>query len=179
VVTLHTRKKERATNPQELIAATQALIGAADASVVLFRPRGIPALYWRGRDIEEHQCSAGFIEKTCSWVVVGEVKAGEKTAERQAIVDTILEAGKPLLAKEVAANLGKNEGTTRNLIARLVPAGRLLKMKGGGYWPVDHELPAPKGEAGEAIGFSVFTSQDEGSGEVGHDDVNPASPIFG
>jgi hypothetical protein len=121
----HTRKGE-ADDPLEMISGTQGLAGGADGVLVLKRPRGAERgeLHVIGRDLEDEGAFVvEFHRATCRWEMVGAARDVAPTAERQAILDTLREAGSPLRPGEIAASIHKTPSATSNLLRKLVSDG--------------------------------------------------------
>lgn len=158
VVVHHTRKME-AEDPFDSVSGTRGLTGAADTVLVLKRDSGTPrtTLYGRGRDIEEIETAFEFERDSGTWRVVGAAHEVAKTDERQIILDTLREAGKPLSAREVSDLTGKSYETIRRTMTRMVHSEEIERKAQGQYTcptcptvpPAAH--PAPSGTGGTAF----------------------------
>jgi hypothetical protein len=130
----HTRKSE-AIDPLDTVSGTQGLAGAADGVLVLKRVRGAERgeLHVTGRDLEDEGAFVvEFQRSTCRWEMVGATREVAPTAERQAILDELREAGTPLRLGEVAAAVKRSPSTTSNMLRKLIGAGLVVAV-GGRY----------------------------------------------
>jgi len=122
----HVRKME-ASDPLEMVSGTNGLTGAADTILVLDRDSDGPKLYGRGRDIEDVEKALRFANG--KWSVLGNVEDVKRSEERQRIIRAVGAAERPLSPKEIAEATGMKSENVRYLLARMVEAGELTKIK--------------------------------------------------
>jgi hypothetical protein len=126
------------------VSGSMGLTGAADATLILERPRGsnAGALHITGRDVEEKAgedaMSLQFDEISGSWTLQGTVAECGKSDERKQILEVLQLAGRALSPKEIADMLNKNVSTVRTLLQRMLAAGEVRSAGSGLYiYPVD------------------------------------------
>jgi hypothetical protein len=123
------------------VSGSMGLTGAADATLILERPRGsnAGALHITGRDVEEKAgedaMSLEFCEVSGSWTLMGTVKETGKSDERRQIQEVAELFGKPISPKEVSDMLNKNASSTRWLMRKMAEAGDLRDLGNGKYIP--------------------------------------------
>jgi hypothetical protein len=121
------------------VSGSMGLTGAADATLILERPRGsnAGALHITGRDVEEKAgedaMSLQFDELSGSWTLKGTVAEVGMSDERRQIREVLELAGKPLGPKDISGMLNKNDATTRVLLKRMLEAGE-VKSAGQGLY---------------------------------------------
>jgi hypothetical protein len=137
VVIHHTRKGE-ADDPLDAVSGTLGLAGAADAVLILARtPQGV-RLYGRSRDVDEIDKAIEFNKATCRWTIVGETADVRRGAERQEILDALVE---PMRLRDLAAILGKSVKTVFTLLERMAKLGEVIKPSRGLYARARDEGP--------------------------------------
>ena len=148
IIVLHHTRKQEADDPFDQISGTRGLTGAADTSIVLHKEKGAQhfALYGRGRDIEEIETAVQFEGDTGRWVILGSVYSVAKTTERQAILDALVAAAKPMSPSDVAAVVGKERSNVSHLLSRLVEERRVTKIATGLYIPFTPFTPVTDNE---------------------------------
>jgi hypothetical protein len=133
LLVVHHTKKGEAEDPLELVSGTQGLAGGADGVLVIKRPRGAERgeLHVIGRDLaDEGAFVVDFQRNTCRWEMVGTTREVAPTAERQAILDALQEAGEPLRLSELAAAVHRSASNTSNMVRKLVGAGAVVFEQG-------------------------------------------------
>jgi hypothetical protein len=137
----HTRKME-SEDPFDAVSGTRGLTGSADSTFVLTRATGQsrPALYGRGRDIEEIEREMEFNPGNGHWTVAGPVLAMAATPERQVIVDVLKMASGPMGLADIAEAAKRSKANVSNMLAKLIEAGTVRKPSTGLY-----ELAMPTG----------------------------------
>ena len=136
VVLIHHQRKAGDNDPLNTVAGSTGLTGAADATVVLTRPRGSEEgqLYVTGRDVEESRSIVSFQAETGMWLWLGEAEdIEEKSTEDQ--VKRLLAASypTPLGPKEVADELDLKEGTAKWILSKMATEGKISKPGRGKY----------------------------------------------
>ena len=138
----HTRKME-SDDPFDAVSGTRGLTGSADSTFVLTRASGQakPALYGRGRDIEEIERAMEFDGATGRWSIAGPVVELASSPERQAILDLLRKTGEPMQLADIAERLQKSRANVTQMLAKLIENGTVRKAGTGWY-----ELARPVGE---------------------------------
>jgi|GEM_PF-1248481 len=139
----HTRKME-SDDPFDAVSGTRGLTGSADSTFVLTRATGQarPALYGRGRDIEEVEKDMEFDPATGRWSIAGPIVTLASTPERQAILDVIKRVGEPVSLADIADAVMKSKSNVANMLTKLVEKGIVRKAASGLY-----EICPPPGAA--------------------------------
>jgi len=142
IVVHHTRKLE-SDDPFDAVSGTRGLTGSADSTFVLTRASGQakPALYGRGRDIEEIERAMEFDGATGRWSIAGPVVELASSPERQAILDLLRKAGEPMQLADIAERVQKSRQNVTQMLARLIENGTVRKAGTGWY-----EISRPTGE---------------------------------
>jgi hypothetical protein len=147
IIVLHHTRKLDADDPFDLVSGTRGLTGAADTILVLRKPKSSEeaTLYGRGRDIQEFEAVMRFDGETCHWQMRGDAAAFAKTAERQEILDLLIDAKAPMTPTMVAEKLGKDRSNVNHLMLALVKDGQAVS-EGGLYTPIHSVHPGRWGE---------------------------------
>jgi hypothetical protein len=111
------------------------LTAAVEGGMELCRPRGSSdcTLEIAHKDLEIDTKHAIRHDPSCGWRLLGEAKAVLLSEERQSVIDLLLEAGKPLHYKAIAADLGKKEGTAKKLVWEMARDHQLISIGEGFY----------------------------------------------
>lgn len=156
----HTRKME-SEDPFDAVSGTRGLTGSADSTFVLTRATGqaLPALYGRGRDIEEIEKEMSFDPATGRWTIAGNVIAMASTPERQIILDILKQATGPMALAAITESAKRSKSNVSNLLGKLIADGVVRRAATGAY-----ELATPVGAARTPWGSKAPNESDE-SGE--------------
>lgn len=133
VVVHHTSKRGDAADPFDTISGTTGMTGAADTVVILASSPEGPKLYGRGRDVEEFEKALRFDRTAGQWLVLGDAGEVSQSEERKAVLDLLAKAKEPMTPREIAQALGKKDGAIKNMLARLVDGGEVVKESRGRY----------------------------------------------
>jgi len=167
----HTNKAPAADDPFDSISGTNALNGAADASMVLRRSGEGATLYTRGRDVEERQVTLSFDRSSFRWHQV-ELAATASTPERDRILRALMEAGTDLSAGEIADRIDQAKDNTQRLLSKLA-AAHLVIRSGRGTYRIAQKLPVsdPDGpnDPKRPCGDNEATATRQPGGTVGAD----------
>ena len=161
VLVVHHVRKMEAEDPLESLSGTNGLTGAADTVMVLKRDSGTAncLLYVRGRDVEESEKAVRFCPNNGTWSLLGEAAEVGRTSERQAILETLRELGKPLTAREISDILGKNYDAVRRCLTRMWKAGEVGKQGRGLYaCPNSPNVPSESQPDIETLGTGGVSS---------------------
>src|SRR5262249_43186290 len=134
VLVLHHTRKMEAEDPIDTVSGTHGLTGCADTVLVLARSSRGTTLYVRGRDVEEAEHAVAFDKTTCRWSILGEASEVHRSNERSRIISAIKESGKEVLGpQEIAGIVGITDVNVRQLLAKMVESGELVKPNRGQY----------------------------------------------
>lgn len=142
MVLTHTRKQPRdlpahESDPLEEVSGSLGLTGAADAVLVLKRPRhgSEGKLFLTGRDVEERTLDLAWDAASCSWTYLAEANGPLLNGDQQRILAILREAGGSLSVKAIAAEFGasKRYDALAKLVQRMEQDGLLRKTAHGRY----------------------------------------------
>jgi hypothetical protein len=142
LVVHHTNKGEASQDdPLVAVSGTLGLTGAADAVLVLQRPRNSceGKLFITGRDMDERSIPCRFDPQYLAWHLDEEPRDG-LSPERRAIVDALHKAGKPLAPIDVTRLIRRNHGAVKMLMQRMYEEG-FLGRRNGLYFDVSQNRP--------------------------------------
>jgi len=132
VVVTHTRKAE-ADDPYDTVSGTLGITGAADGTLILCRDGQGVTLRATGRDVAEIETAVEFDRAFFGWRELGEASEVRRSDERAALLKTLMDTGKPMTSRELAAETGQTDGAVRRLLAKMVKAGEVRKPATGRY----------------------------------------------
>ena len=140
VVVHHLRKTQKKDDDSggdslEEVSGSMGLTAAADCVWVLKRKRATPygTLMITGRDVEERTLSLRWDEKTARWSIADKADDFQMSRERRAIVEVLASSDGPLSPKEVAAALGKDANTIKQLMWKMLLDGQIVRVGRGRY----------------------------------------------
>ncbi|MCI0461958.1 MAG: helicase RepA family protein [Gemmataceae bacterium] len=139
LIIAHCRKLE-AEDPVDSVSGTLGLTGVADAVLVLRRERGQhdAALFVSGRDVEEEEHALQWDPAYCLWSLLGKADDYRLSKERQAAIDLLGRAGKPLTPTEAAPLLGKKPNAVKFLLWSMAKDGQVTALGDGTYTTKEH-----------------------------------------
>jgi hypothetical protein len=155
----HTRKSQAGLKGDALeeLSGSLGIPGAADGTLVLRRPRGESdgTLCITGRDTPEQEMAVRFSDGL--WSYIGDSQAVQGSSERQDILDTLMESGRPLSPIEIARNTGMQCPNVRQLLISMRDTGAVRRAGYGKYEVSPDAAPgeqvpasAPRGWGGNA-----------------------------
>jgi hypothetical protein len=135
IVLIHHQRKAADGDPLNTVAGSTGLTGAADATVILSRPRGAEEghLYVTGRDVEESKSIVSFDATTGQWTWLGEADDVEESKTEDQVIKLLTDAPGPVGPKEVADALKIKEGTAKWLLAKLTQEDKITRISRGKY----------------------------------------------
>jgi hypothetical protein len=146
----HCSKRSDAEDFFDRFQNSTGLTAAVEGGMELCRTRGSSdcTLEIAHKDIEIDTKHALRHDPYCGWLLLGDAKAVLLSEERQAVIDLLLDAGKPMHYKAIAADLGKKEGTAKKLVWEMARHHQLIPI-GGGHYEISPTLWAslPSNEA--------------------------------
>jgi hypothetical protein len=151
IVLVHHLRKAEADDPFDTFSGTLGLTGAPDTIMILSRDqtRGT-RLHAKGRDLIEIEKAIRFDAETCTWFVLGDAEAIQKSSERIAIVAALEEAGtEPLTPNQIASACGMKPVAVRKMMTRLLKDGVVKKASYGKYSLATVVTAAAAAEAAE------------------------------
>jgi biotin operon repressor len=135
------------------VSGSMGLTGAADATLILERPRGsnAGALHITGRDVEEKAgedaMSLEFCEVSGSWTLKGTVAECGMSDERKAILEVLELSDCPRSPKEISDMLNKDRTTVRRLLQKMLEQGEVKSAGQGSYiYPREQREQREQGE---------------------------------
>lgn len=133
VVLVHHVRKQSAEDWLETIGGSQAITGAADAALGLFRERGQMDATLRlvSRDIDEKDLALRF--EGGRWEAMGDAALYRHTVERTAVLEALDDLGGEARVSEVAELVDKTSANTSKLLAKLAIDGAVEKIRYGVY----------------------------------------------
>jgi hypothetical protein len=131
----HCSKRTDAEDFFDRFQNSTGLTAAVEGGMELCRTRGSSdcTLEIAHKDLEVDTKHAIRLDPYCGWRLLGEAKAVLLSEERQAVINLLLEAGKPMHYKAIAADLGKKEGTTKKLVWEMARDHQLISTGEGNY----------------------------------------------
>jgi hypothetical protein len=131
----HCSKRSEAEDFFDRFQNSTGLTAAVEGGMELCRTRGSSdcTLEIAHKDIEIDTKHAIRHDPYCGWRLLGDAKSVLLSEERQSVIDLLLEAGKPMHYKAMAADLGKKEGTTKKLVWEMARDHQLIPTGEGNY----------------------------------------------
>jgi hypothetical protein len=153
VVLVHHVRKANSEDFLEMVSGTNGLAGAADATMVLKRPRGSAdgALFVTGRDVDEAEYALTFDADAGAWTMLDGPASDHTMGDTRAAISRYLRANPGSTPKEIAEGVGLNRATVRQTCARMLDAGQLVCDSASRY-----ALPDP---ADDVTGVTGVTQQ--------------------
>jgi hypothetical protein len=135
ILIIHHCSKRSDAEDFERFQNSTGLTAAVEGGMELCRTRGSGdcTLEIAHKDLEVDTKHAIRLDPYCGWRLLGEAKAVLLSEERQAVIDLLLEAGKAMHYKAIAADLGKKEGTTKKLVWEMARDHQLIPTGEGFY----------------------------------------------
>lgn len=131
IVVVHHLRKMKSDDPLDTISGTTGLTGAVDSVLVLRRESTGTTLYGRGREIEEIDVAVEFQDG--KWKLLGETATVRRSAEREAILTVLQEAGEPLSPKAISDALSQPTNNIKQLLHKMGIDGEVKKEGRGKY----------------------------------------------
>lgn len=176
IVLIHHQRKATDGDPLNTVAGSTGLTGAADATVILSRPRGAEEghLYVTGRDVEESKSIVSFDGTTGQWTWLGEADDVEESRTEDTVIKLLSENQQPMGPKEIAEALDMKEGTAKWMVAKLCQEDKITRISRGKYTskgnvPVTPMSPPIVSSGAPTAGVIVSTTQGAIPGTGGKD----------
>ena len=139
ILVTHLRKRPSQEDVFNEINGTAAIMGAADTIMILKRPRNQNHGFFSltSRDYQEREEEIYLDYTTLTWHSNGEINTAvpNMTPERQAIISTMENIGKPCKPREIAKLLGKDNKVIGNSLCTMKEYGFVKKsQQKSGYW---------------------------------------------
>lgn len=129
----HTNKGLSTGNVFDAISGTRARGAATDGNFVIGRANGVVSLHVVGRRLSGDDIAIRFQrEPVPKWTYLGDASAVQRSAERDAVLRLLAEAG-PALPKDIAAALVKRQGAVRYLLMAMRRDGEVERLDDGSY----------------------------------------------
>ena len=159
IVVVHHLRKAIADDPFDTISGTLGLTGAPDTILVLTRESGSFVLHGRGRDLIEIEKAMTFDRDACIWRITGDAAEMRRSAERNAILGAIREAGEAIGPNDIAATINMKATNVRFLLGKLLKEGLIRRAGYGRYRPTTLSFDDQTIEdRGGAISTKPFTA---------------------
>lgn len=131
IVVIHHLRKMIGDDPLDMISGTTGLTGAVDNILVLGRNSGGVTLYGRGREIEEIETALEMNQG--AWKVLGPASEVRRSEEREAIINVLADADKPMGPKAIADTLKADTANIKQLLFKMAKDGEVMKKSRGQY----------------------------------------------
>jgi RecA-family ATPase len=135
LVVVHHTRKQLAEDVLDSVSGTNALNGAADATMVLRRTRGEgdASLFVVGREVAEQDLALKFNSTCGTWTVLGDSAEYQQTQERRDILAALRSIGRAAKTKEIAEAVRKSVSTVSHTLAKLLAEGLVSSPSYGVY----------------------------------------------
>jgi len=137
IMVLHHFRKAESDDPLDLVSGSTGWTAAVDA-VLLLKPdqgRADATLSLISRDIENTEYALGFDKPSGTWIVLGPAEEYRRSENRQAVINTLEEAGEPVGPAYIAEALDMNPNTAKVLMRRMFADGDIRQEGRGLYVP--------------------------------------------
>lgn len=147
VVLVHHVRKAGAEDFLEAVSGTNGLAGAADATLVLRRPRGEAdgILYVTGRDVDESEHALRFTADNGAWTLLDGPAGDYAMSGTRAAIMRHLRSSPGSAPKAIAGALGISHDSAKKTCQRMSADGQLAADAGGRYRAIDTPGPVPPG----------------------------------
>ena len=119
------------------VSGTNGLAGAADATLVLKRPRGEAdgILYVTGRDVDESEFALRFTPDTGAWTLLDGPPGDYAMSDTRAAIIRHVRSHPGSAPKAIAEATGLSDGNVRKTCQRMAASGQLIADAAGRYRP--------------------------------------------
>jgi hypothetical protein len=131
IVVIHHLRKMMGDDPLDMVSGTTGLTGAVDTILILSRDSHGVTLYGRGREIEEIETAVEL--KDGAWKILGPASEVRRSEEREAILNVLIDAKKPMPPKAIADALKIPVNNVKQLLFKMAKAGEVAKRSRGQY----------------------------------------------
>lgn len=133
LVIVHHLRKQSADDWLEGLSGSQAVTGAADTILGLYRDRGQADAVLRtvSRDADEFEVALQFNDGR--WTYLGPAADYRHSIDRQAVLDALRDLGGEAKVSEIASLVDKTAANTSKLLIKLAADGAVHKTKYGVY----------------------------------------------
>jgi DNA-binding CsgD family transcriptional regulator len=146
IVLVHHVRKAASEDFLTEVSGTNGIAGAADATLVLKRPRGQAdgALFVTGRDVDEAEYALGFQPAAGAWTLLDGPAAEHTLSDTRATILRWLRANPSSTPKAIAEATGLNPATIRQTCARMLADAQVTCDAASRYAvPAEPAQPAP------------------------------------
>ena len=135
VVLVHHVRKAGAEDFLEAVSGTNGLAGAADATLVLRRPRGDAdgILYVTGRDVDEAEHALRFTAANGAWTLLDGPAGDYAMSDTRAAIVRYVRTNPGSTPKAIAEATGISPGNVSKTCQRMAADGQLVVDPGGRY----------------------------------------------
>jgi len=133
IILVHHLRKATSSDWIERVSGSQAVTGAADTVLGLFRERGQMDAVLRvtGREVNEQDLALQF--DFGKWLLMGDAEEYALSVEQQEILQTIDDLGGEAAIKDISAAINKSLSTVSHLVSKLNKDNRVFKVSHGVY----------------------------------------------
>ncbi len=138
ILLVHHLRKNAADDLMDTISGSTGLTGATDCNMVLERERGekTALLHITGRDVEEQTLTLHFAEENARWSISDMPNRPKPLSpDRQAILDLLIQQGRPLGPNEIAETLNMDHEKVRRKLSLMGKANQVSVVSRGLYVP--------------------------------------------
>jgi hypothetical protein len=139
ILLIHHMRKTGSEDIIDTVYGSVGLTATADGVLALVR-KGQPeaVLHVSGRDVEPQEIALKLDASTLTWESMGDASLVQSTANRQAIIDAILNNEAPMTAQEIKQATGLKLSYINATVQRMAKQGALVKIERGRYdAPID------------------------------------------
>ena len=136
VLLVHHVRKMESEDPIDMLSGTLGISGGADTIWVLARDKksGHPALYLRGREVEEQSIPLRWDSDLALWCFAPDDEYAGMSMERRQIIEVVRKVSQPVMPKDLYSFFPqKTEGAVRKLMNQMVGSGELVRNRDGRY----------------------------------------------
>ncbi|GIJ13148.1 AAA family ATPase [Micromonospora andamanensis] len=135
VVLVHHVRKAGSDDFLEAVSGTNGLAGAADATLVLRRPRGSAdgVLHVTGRDVDESEYALAFDPAAGAWTMLDGPAAEHEVSDTRAAILRWLRTSPGSTPKAIAEGTGLSVDNVKKTCGRMLDAGQVACETGGRY----------------------------------------------
>lgn len=133
IVAVHHTRKMTAEDRQDMVSGSNGLAGAADTTLILAKTPEGPALYGRGRDVEEMEHALAFDPAHCLWSIEGDAEERRRHAQEREVLAAMETQPRGITPGQIARLLKLKTLTVLELLLGMERQGRVFNGGSGLY----------------------------------------------